>query len=189
MYIANGFIVQDKMSLSDDVKNFAYHGLCAFDSFPLAQINDVICRKLTREQFSREVAECEYVICEFITDYGLLKRYIRECIIRNIDVRILYVESEYEGEIFLGKVPKRTFIGYEYCTCPIDTQIITDLDWYEPFGKYHSMLNENGLFDSMDVLNKFIDEYNEEFNNGNIGDGEADAYCFKVYEIDVNEIL
>ncbi|MBR6801372.1 MAG: hypothetical protein IKM61_06445 [Eubacteriaceae bacterium] len=189
MFRANGFIVQDEKYPYDHAGKFSYRGLCSYDLFPLMHINDPVCRKLTDEQFSREVAENEFVIPEFVSDYGLLKRYVMECVKREIGVRILFAESEYSEETYNGDLPVKEFLGYEYCPVPIDCQIITDLDLYEPFWKYHRLLNRSGLFDSYEEVISFAEEYCSEFDKGNIGDGEIDAYIFKVYEIDVKNIL
>ena len=73
-----------------------------------------------------------------------------------IEIRALFIESEYVDEVYKYELTQTRFLGYEYCPIPIDEQIITDLDWYEPFSVYLNKMNKYGLFDSYVMFWRFL---------------------------------
>ncbi len=151
--------------------------------YPLLGINDDACRALTDEQQSYKVSENSYLILEFISNADLYQRYMQKCREMKLRVRVLFVESEYSAEIWNEEHPKTVFLGYEYCPVPIDDQVATDLDWYEPFSCYREKLNEHGLFNSYEDAENFVMEYHKAMEDGFIGDGEIQAYIFRVSEV------
>ena len=181
MWNANGILVQGLTDQTGYVKNFTYVGINAYFQFPLDMYQDNESRHLTNEQRTRMVAGGKYLNLEFITSLDLYERYMRKCAEMNIPTRALFIESEYAGEVWNGVLPEKIFIGYEYCSIPIDEQIITDMDWYLPFSRYQKDLNEYGLFDTYTAVEDFVREYNQAFNAGKVGDGEIDAYICKVF--------
>ncbi|MBO5098382.1 MAG: hypothetical protein J6B96_08735 [Agathobacter sp.] len=183
MWNANGILIQGINEKTNFVKSFPYLGLNAYFSYPLMSIKDVECRKLSNEQLSKEIEENRYVSLEYISNADLYTRYLKKCKELEIDVRVLFVESEYCDEIWKEELPKMKFLGYEYCSIPIDEQIITDMDWYEPFSCCRKKLNEYGLFDLYEDVLEFVNVYNKAVNEGEVGDGEMDAYICKVFQI------
>jgi len=182
---ANGVLVQGLHEKTSFIKNFAYGGIHAYFSFPLIGKLDKECRKLTSEQMWKQVSENEmlYLYRELISDGALLERYLKKCGEMGIDVRALFVESGYPNEIWQEEKPPMRFLGYEYCPFPIDEQIITNLDWYEPFAKFREMLNEYGLFNSYGDALAFVEAYRKAESDGEIGDGEIEAHICKVSEL------
>ncbi len=51
---ANGVIIQDYNFIKRRLNNFEYSGLNAYHQYPLMDINDTICRELTKEQLSKK---------------------------------------------------------------------------------------------------------------------------------------
>lgn len=180
---ANGILIQGLDDKTNYVQNFPYHGINAYCQFPLTWYGDVISQKLTEETLSRRIDEYWFESLEFISNPDLYNRYIRHCKAMNVKIRALFIESNYSDEIWTGALPKMEFMGYEYCPVPIDEQIITDLDWYEPFFRFHSLLNELGLFRTYADAESFAAFYNEAFRAGKVGDGEMNSYIFRVSRI------
>lgn len=98
MWNKNGFLVCDK-DRTNYVDSFDYQGICAYWKYPLRAVGDEQCRKLTDEQFSVEVEKGWYVIREFISDPELYRRYLNKCNELKIDVRVLFLESNYGCEL------------------------------------------------------------------------------------------
>lgn len=185
---ANGFLIQGLNDNTNFIKNFSYKGINAYYQFPLTYINNPEFRKLTDEQQSKKIADNQYQSLEFISDLDLLKRYVCCCLKHKINIRILLVESFYSCEVCKEPPFETDFLGYEYCPIPIDEQIVTDLDWYEPLSKFWLKLNKNGLFNTyVDALD-FKNAYDSAYNNNEIGDGEMEAYICRVSEIPMNRI-
>ena len=176
----NGILVQDINEPTRFVKRFKYLGINAFWQFPLRWIDDREARELTKEQSSKEVAENSYVSLEFISNSFLYQRYIKKCKELKLSFRVLFIQSSYEIEVWEENLPNLNFLGYEYCSIPLDEQIITDMDWYEPFTVHVKKLNEYGLFNTYDDALQFADDYNNAFRTGEIGDGDADNYIIKI---------
>lgn len=143
-------------------------------------MTDKECIALTREQQSRQVANDRFESLELISNRDLYDRYLAKCAQLALPVRVLFVESDYNAEIWQGELPEMNELGYEYCPIPIDDQIITDMDWYKPFSKYHSQLNEHGLFNSFEVAAEFAKDYEKAMHAEEIGDGEITAFIFRV---------
>ena len=183
---ANGILVQNLNEKCNSVKAFPYHGIFAYHQYPLIGLEDEMSKKLTREQLSRRIDDNWYVSLEFISDPDLYGRYIKHCAAMNVPIRALFIESDYADEIWTDTLPKMEFMGYEYCPIPIDDQVATDMDWYQPFFKFRNLLNEFGLFRTYADAELFVQFYNEEFRRGRIGDGDMDAYIFKVSQICLN---
>jgi len=183
MWNANGILVQGLNEKTNYIKNFSYQGVNAYFQYPLLNINDSECRRLTDEQQSKKNSENLYVSLEFISNNDLYTRYLKKCNDMQINVRVLFVESEYSDEIWEDALPQMMFLGYEYCPIPIDEQIITDLDWYEPFSVYWKKLNKYGLFDLYDDVLDFAREYNKVMKDGTVGDGEFDAYICRIFHV------
>lgn len=183
MWKANGILIQGLDDKTNYIKNFGYKGINAYFQYPLTDANDSESRSLTNEQQSKEISDNQYVSLEFISDIDLYERYVKRCIEMKIEIRALFIESDYSNEIWKGTLPQMNFLGYEYCPIPIDEQVITDLDWYEPFSKYWEKLNKYGLFDSYTDVIEFVNEYTQVFLDEKIGDGEMDAYICRVSQI------
>ena len=183
MLKANGVLVQGLDDKTNYVQNFPYHGINAYHQFPLTWSKDIISKKLTEETLSKRIDEYWFASLEFISNPDLCNRYIRHCTAMNLKVRALFIESNYSNEIWTGPLPKMELMGYEYCPIPIDEQIITDLDWYRPFFRFHSLLNKFGLFRTYADAELFAGVYNEAFLAGKVGDGEMNSYIFRVSRI------
>lgn len=175
----NGFLIQGLDDINRRTKNFRYLGINAFHQYPLSTINDRQCRLLTEEQQVKKYRN-EYQILEFISNKSLFDRYLNCCLEKNINTRVLFIESGYSYEEWSSSLPETNFLGYEYCPIPIDDQIVTDLDWYPSFSRFWSKLNKNGLFDTYGEALEFKKIYDLAYNNGEIGDGEMDAFICRV---------
>ena len=184
----NGIVVQDlrKPIPESYISNIhsRYKGIHQYYRAPLLGICNDQCKKLTDEAMWLRYEDGTASLLEFISNLDLAKRYINECENQSIPTRILFVESDYTEEIWKEKLPKIKLLGYEYLEIPFDTQIITDLDWCELFHPFHAILNENGLFNSVEDAQKFKESYDKAFQEGIVGDGETDNYILKVYEIE-----
>lgn len=183
MWNANGILVQGLNDKTKYIKNFTYEGINAYFQYPLTGENDNESRRLTNEQQSKEISNNQYVSLEFISNFDLYERYLRRCMELQIKIRVLFIESEYSSEIWREDLPSMKFLGYEYCPIPVDEQVITDMDWYEPFSKYWEKLNKYGLFDTYADVIEFVKEYNQAIENEKIGDGEMDAYICRVSQV------
>jgi len=183
MWKSNGILIQGLHQKNDIVNNFQYWGMNAYYQFPLLGIADSECRKLSDEQLHTQIAGKRHLCLEFISSFELYERYIKKCHQLQIEIRVLFIESSYQNEIWNGPQLPMEFLGYEYCPIPIDDQIITDMNWYKPFSKYWRRLNQYGLFSSFEDVNEFVMNYTREFEAGNVGDGEADNYICRVSQI------
>lgn len=183
MWNANGILIQGLSDETNYVKNFLYRGINAYFQYPLTYISDSESRTLTNEQQSKKVSDNLSIMLEFISDYDLYTRYLKKCNEMQIKVRVLFIESEYADEVWQGEIPKKKFLGYEYCPIPIDEQIVTDMDWHKPFSDYWGKLNEYGLFELYEDVLEFAKEYNKVVEVGNIGDGEMEAYICRVSQV------
>ena len=178
----NGFLIQGVSDSNNVVKNFKYSGINAYHQYPLSTDNDALSKLLTEEQQVKKI-ENGYQFLEFISDEKLLIRYLTRCKDINIETRILFIESDYSYEEWSEAIPETDFLGYEYCSIPIDDQIITDLDWYEPFSKFRNKLNVNGLFNTYDEALDFKMAYDLAYDSKEIGDGEINAFICRVSEL------
>lgn len=183
MWNANGILIQGLNDKTNYIKNFSYQGLNAYFQYPLTCLNDKESRKLTNEQQSKLVADNLYQILEFISNSDLYVRYLNKCNQKKIEIRVLFVESAYSDEIWGEELPEMEFLGYEYCPIPIDGQVITDMDWYEPFSDYWEKLNEYGLFDSYEDALEFAKVYDKAMEDGKVGDGEVDTYICRISRV------
>ena len=183
MWNANGILIQSLDEQTRYVTKFLYSGINAYFLYPLVAFSDRESKILTYEQQTRQIAKNKYLSLDFITNSDLFERYVKKCKEMDIPIRTLFIESSYEKELWDGELPEKEFIGYEYCPLPIDEQIITDMDWYTPFIKYHKKLNQHGLFDEYDIVQEFAYDYSKAFDQGMVGDGNMDAYICKVYLI------
>ena len=187
--IKNGVIIQSLARPTGFMTRVKYLGINAYYHSPLKKINDPECKRISDEVFSKKLDDGYYQILEFISDEELFKRYVRLCKKHNVEIRALFIESEYSFEMWEGDMPPCRFIGYEYCEIPFDSQMITDFAWHEPLLAFCDRLNEYGLFDSLADAESYKRKYDEEFEKGVIGDGEMDTFICRVYEIDLAGIL
>lgn len=183
MWNANGILIQGLNDKTNFINNFSYQGVNAYFQYPLTYINDSESRGLTNEQQSKMISNNLYQILEFISDSDLYVRYLKKCNEMKIEIRTLFVESEYLDEIWKGELPKMKFLGYEYCPIPIDEQVITDMDWYEPFSIFWNKLNEYGLFNSYEDALEFAKVYDKAVENAEVGDGEIDTYICRISQV------
>lgn len=183
MFTTNGILIQGVQDKTNYVKSFSYQGMNAYFLYPLVSLSDNESRKITNEQQSKRCSDNLYMSQEFISNINLYKRYLKKCHELNIEIRVLFVESEYSDEIWQDELPQMFFLGYEYCPIPIDEQIITDLDWCDSLSYYRHRVNEYGLFDSYVDALEFAQDYSHRAKNGEIGDGAIDAYIFRVSQV------
>ena len=193
LHCQNGFLVQhlyDQPYGMENIMNICgYNGLSARNSNPLSVLADRESQELSREAQWRMLSEQEYELLEFISDPDVLLRYIKACRKHNIPIRLLFVESDYGGEVWTGPdIPKR-FLGYEYNTIPIDNQIITDFFWYPPLSPFWEQVNSRGLFPSVDDVMLFKNAYNKAFDQGAIGDGDMQTHIFCLFEVQPEDVL
>ena len=188
MWFSNGCLIQELTGINNTVKTFEYSGMNAYCSDPLFYTTIPEIKNFSLNLFHQRVSHNQYTIFEFISNYEALKQYVEYCAQLEIKIRALFVRSQYSKEVWQETLPQMNLIGYEYCPLPIDDQIITDLDWYEPLSKFKKRLNSVGLFDEYEQVLEFKSAYDHEFNSGKIGDGEMDAFVFEVYEIDLKSI-
>lgn len=181
----NGYLIQDLNKPTDYAKTFEYFGINSYINFPLSSINNKNCQELTDLQSTKTDANGYNQFLEFISNKNLYEDYINCCFENEINFRVLFCESEYENEVFSENLPEMIFLGYEYCSVPLDEQIITDLDCFEPLKQFKSKLNKFGLFDTIEDILLFKKTYDEFVFAEIIGDGMECSYIFKVYEINV----
>lgn len=193
LHFQNGFLVQHFYELpygmEHIINTYGYQGLSARNTNPLDALSDRECREISRDSQWCMITERENVLLEFISDPDILLRYIKACRKHSIPIRLLFIESDYNGEIWIGPdIPKR-FLGYEYSTIPIDNQIITDLSWYPPLSPFLKKINSWGLFPSIDDVMLFKNAYDQAFSSGEIGDGGMDTYIFRLFEVQLDDVF
>ncbi|HBL85011.1 MAG TPA: hypothetical protein DDZ99_08980 [Clostridiales bacterium] len=186
----NGFVIQqtDLPAIWLYELTINYHGISAFTDSPLIRYERYTeCRVVQKEAWSRDIGNGLYEELNFISNSDLLYRYIGQCKRFNIPLRLLFIESEMDAQIWSEPLPEMKFIGYEYCECPFDSQVITDFSWHEPFQKYRDKLNEYGLFSTLEDTQDFKMDYDKAFQEGIIGDGEMETYIFRVSEVSLDQ--
>ena len=184
--IQNGVIIQGLSRPTNFMTRVEYLGINSYYHSPLTKISAPECKSISDEVFSKKLDDGYYQILEFISDEELFKRYVGLCKRHSVEIRALFIESEYSFERWEGDMPPCRFIGYEYCEIPFDAQMITDFAWHEPLFAFYDRLNEYGLFDSLADAESYKRKYDEEFEKGAIGDGEMDTFICRVYEIDLD---
>lgn len=185
----NGFIIQDASTIMYRPNNFKYFGINAFPSFPLTCFTDELSRSLSKKQQSRRCSDGKYERLEFISDPILLEQYLSVCQSKNIPVRVLFVESRYEQELWIDSTPDRVILGFEYCPLPVDEQIISDVDWYPPLKNFWTNLNSYGLFSSYQDAQLFQNSYDKYVSTDQIGDGIERAYIMRISVVSQNSLL
>lgn len=182
----NGVIIQDLSAPAFNLSKlgFNYLGVNSFWTDPLAEIDEAICKELSEKLFHK-IENGYFTVLEFVSDPDILFNYLMKCKELNIEVRVLQIESDYSDEICRYDFPITNIIGYEVCEIPFDSQIITDFDWYVPFHKFYSDLNQYGLFKSATHALDFKEAYEYELKNGVVGDGEIDIFICKISEVDI----
>ena len=176
----NGFVVQDISTAMFIPTNFKYSGINAFCTFPLDSFSDKLSKSVSERQFAKRSEDGKYEILEFISDPALLTEYLSVCQQKNIQIRLLLVESSYEHEVWNDPIPDRTILGFEYCSFPADEQIVSDIDWYPPLRCFWHKLNSFGLFNSYQEAESFKKSYDKYVASGEIGDGIEEAYIMRV---------
>ena len=130
-----------------------------------------------------------YQILEFISDKSLLKPYIEACYMKNISVRCLFVESDFDEELYPTRPEFVSIVGYEVSEIPFSDMTLYDLYYNERFENYRALLNENGLFSNERDAYKFKTEYKALLEQDLVGDGNVDVYVCAVYEVDTEALL
>ncbi len=198
MFYPNGIMIQQtnfwSRTLPSKERFFPYAGLNAFLDTPLLMFPFDSEARALHEEFQDglkyiKMNSKSWLEFEIFHDVEFLRRYIKKCLELEIPIQLLFIESEFDKPLWNSAIPKTTLIGYEFCSSPFDCQIITDLFFYKPFAKHTSLLNEHGLFDSYEQCVSFAKDYEIAFANGEIGDGDADNYIFKLSRLDYNTIL
>lgn len=188
----NGFVVQQDGWIPkwrEYAKDFNYHGISAFSDYPLYDYRlEPECKAMMDEVWW-VCKDGNFIERSIISDSDLLRRYVALCGRYDIPLRLLFLESEIEDFLWSDPLPEMKFIGYEYCECPFDCQVVSDLSWYEPFDKHRAKLNEYGLFKTLEDALAFKADYDQAFQSGAIGDGDMETYLFRVSEVDVNQIF
>ena len=187
----NGILIQDLQYPAFTLKRIKgkYLGVSSFYAEPLLTIKDPECQKLNDEATKIRFSDGYSTFLEFIPNLDILYRYLIKCKDLNLGVRLLYIESDYPDEVCDYDFEDKKFLGYEYCEIPFDSQVITDFDWYEPLHKYYDLLNEYGLFNTLEDAKKFQAAYDDAFQKGYIGDGDMDTFIFKIYEVDAEKFM
>ena len=187
----NGILIQDLQYPAFSLKRIKgkYLGVSSFYAEPLLTIRDLECQKLNDEATKIRFSDGYSTFLEFIPNLDILYRYLMKCKELNIGIRLLYIESDYPDEVCDYDFEDKKFLGYEYCEIPFDSQVITDFDWYEPLHKYYDLLNEYGLFNTVEDAEKFKAAYDDAFQKGYIGDGDMDTYIFKIYSVDAEKFI
>lgn len=187
----NGVIIQSLSSPAFTLKRIKgkYLGVSSYHTDPLLMIPDSECQKLHNEVTWKRLNNEYSILLEFTPNLDVLYRYLIKCKEFNLGVRLLYIESDYPDEVCDYDFEDKKFLGYEYCEIPFDSQVITDFDWYEPLHKYYDLLNEYGLFNTVEDAEKFKAAYDDAFQKGYIGDGDMDTYIFKIYSVDAEKFI
>lgn len=181
LFKKNGYLIQDVDSVMPFIKIDEYKGINAYFNYPLCGIESRECRALTNRQMSQKTDDGMYENLLFVSDVELLSELEEACQIYDINYRKLFIESGYEDEICDVAPKNAMFIGYEYCPFPLDCQIISDLQWFEPLFKFQKHLNSYGVFNDYLTAQEFKKEYDRYLASGVIGDGLEEAYICKVY--------
>ena len=99
---------------------------------------------------------------------------------KGIRIRLLFLESQYQDEIWSGKAVQKRTLGYEYSPVPFDEQIISDLDWFSGLADFLPKLNKFGLFERLEDAQAFVERYDKLLLTGNLGDGLETAFLFRI---------
>lgn len=192
----NGFVIQNKdLPLkSIQLKNIKnYSGIIAFlDSPLLTYRNDPKYTALQDEAMFGVTDDGDLKELSFISNSNLLKRYLDKCIELNIPLRILFAESDYSDEIWNEPLPPMKFIGYEYLECPFDIFLISVFDYYEYFQKHWKKLNEYGLFQTLEDVLAFKEDFDKALGNEvpcEEDDKDMKTYIFRISEVNLDQLL
>ena len=179
----NGILVQGLTLPTNYLSSINYHGILAYHDFPLQFIRNEKCKAISNKVPNFLFDDGTSVQLQFISNMDLAVEYNAICPENAIDIRNLFIESCYPDELWNGVIPKTTFLGFEYCTIPFDCQIVTDMEWYEPFHLFRSKLNANGLFDSYEDAVEFKRAYDDAVKKNEVGDDNPPCFIFKISEL------
>ena len=178
----NGIIFQELCRPTNFVPNFNYSGINAYYQNPLLGINDAACKEISRSVSYRLNEDGTCTPLEFISNLELATKYLAHCRKMNLSTRVLFVESDYEDEVWTDVLPNLQFLGYEYSPIPLDSQVMTDLCWYKPLQNFISQLNCNGLFETLEDVSKFKAAYDYAVLYDRIGD-DTTSYICRISEV------
>ena len=97
----NGVIIQNFGSPAFSLKKIKgkYLGVSSFHTDPLLMIFDPECQKLQNEATWKRLDDEYSILLQFAPNLEVLYRYLIKCKELNIDIRLLYIESDYLDEV------------------------------------------------------------------------------------------
>ena len=196
----NGILIQDTMRSSAMMRVYneinpiglnKYNGvhkhiIAPFHCYNTDSSFDIINREIMFSKPDNDGLSQKY---EFIHNSTLTRRYIALCHEHGIIMRYLFIQSEYNNEIWDSAVPDGEFLGYEVCEIPLDFYTYSDIFCNARYNNYIQILNKNGLFSSENDAADFKRKYERDLVAGIVGDGDVNLYVCKLYEVSEEELI
>lgn len=188
MLYNNGYIVKDlvcngELFLTD---NF-YRGIASYHNWPLEKEEDNDSKELTK---LIEMAFEKNNFIEILNDVELLRKYVNHCKKRNIDIIVMKVMSQKKFSIALDDLEDTEILGYD-CMAGDNVSYLIEVfedDNIQSFDNIKKLLNQNGLLNSYEEVENFIQIRNELLQQGLNLEDYWEALPVKLSLIDYNSI-
>jgi hypothetical protein len=130
-------------------------------------------------------------------DLELIARYIQCCHILSLNIRLLLCSSVRKNPLLDESIVSTLknyvmFLGYDNASVTFDYSTILDDLFYEPpleIERYRSLLNDNGLFSTIDLFREYILKRNELAKITDRLENDINCNMFAVYELNLSRWL
>ena len=127
---------------------------------------------------------------EILNDVELLRKYVNHCKKRNIDIIVMKVMSQKKFSIALDDLEDTEILGYD-CMAGDNVSYLIEVfedDNIQSFDNIKKLLNQNGLLNSYEEVENFIQIRNELLQQGLNLEDYWEAIPVKLSLIDYNSI-
>lgn len=159
-FYKNGFLIKSYEEQSSYNVDDTYFGIGRYTTWPLDTLTDTVSVRLTTEAIERWFGYQDNRL-EVVPDLEYLQRYANHCRELNISIFCIQVESLNSIITTAHSLPVIRCLGYEYVdadmstSCMYEDFAMTDSYVQNIFRPIKQYLNQYGLFDSMDYVQKY----------------------------------
>ena len=159
----------------------------SYHNWPLEKEEDNDSKELTK---LIEMAFEKNNFIEILNDVELLRKYVNHCKKRNIDIIVMKVMSQKKFSIALDDLEDTEILGYD-CMAGDNVSYLIEVfedDNIQSFDNIKKLLNQNGLLNSYEEVENFIQIRNELLQQGLNLEDYWEAIPVKLSLIDYNSI-
>lgn len=183
----SGYLVCKK-DMNADAQEATYQGFAKYDLWPLACCKDSISVALSKEfyarWFSHPMDSFGRYSLMLLDDLNYIVRYCAHCRSLSIEYQVFFVEdSEAQSVIALQESSLFEFIGWDYIAS-VDASYLFDDGNYvmEKYAPYADLLNENGLFTTLENAKQYAMIRKQALLNGEDIELLGDEFFVRVFK-------